>query len=95
VPGTLAVALSCVALSAVPTTIEAGVAQVMVGVVLVVVVVPDELLPEPHPAIASTAAKRATLLENEKIDECTLSLHARLNRDTSTRVILFNEEGKS
>jgi len=50
-----------------------------VGVVFVVVVVPDEPLPEPHPAIASAAARRTTLLEKEKIDECISQLHARLN----------------
>jgi hypothetical protein len=48
----------------------------MTGVVLVVTIA--ELLP-PHPAIASTAAKRTTCLEKEIIADCTLHLHARLN----------------
>ena len=41
VPGTLAVASNCVALSAVPTVTAAGVLQVMVGVALFTVSVTD------------------------------------------------------
>ena len=48
-PGTVVVALSCVALSAVPYVMSAGFAQVMTGVVFVVVTVRRKsLLPVFH-----------------------------------------------
>jgi hypothetical protein len=45
VPGTLAVAFNCVALSAVPATTAAGVFHVMEGVALVTVIVLEPVAP--------------------------------------------------